>query len=220
MFGNNPKLKPEKGDGSVLKVHKIFPTFQGEGPFSGYPAVFIRLAGCNLACKFCDTEFESFDEMSLDFILQRVEELKQTKSPLIVITGGEPFRQEIGPLCNCLIKLGMKVQIETNGLLYRPIPKEVSIVCSPKNQGFGYRQIRLDILEQCIAIKFIVSAVDDNYSSIAEVGQTEHNIPVYLQPMDEYDVDKNSKNLKLAIELCNQHGYILGTQMHKVVGLD
>ena len=52
MFGKNPIKGLVKGDGSVLAINEIFSTFQGEGPFIGYPAVFIRLSGCNLACEF------------------------------------------------------------------------------------------------------------------------------------------------------------------------
>ncbi len=75
MFGKNKILKPEIHEGASLKVQEIFATFQGEGPFVGYPSVFVRLGGCNLACDFCDTEFDSFKEISLEKILKKVEEL-------------------------------------------------------------------------------------------------------------------------------------------------
>lgn len=224
MFGSNPKLPPERGDGLHLKVHKIFPTFQGEGPFVGYPSVFIRLAGCNLACAFCDTDFDSYEETAIESIFDQLQTLKCTASPLIVITGGEPFRQNIGPLCEFLLSKGLKVQIETNGTLYRSIPKDVSIVCSPKcsigSGGVGYHAIRHDILAQCVAMKFIISAHQEGYDKVAEIGQEIYNIPVYLQPMDEYDPTKNRANLMLAMELANRHGYILGSQMHKIIGVD
>jgi len=59
MFGTNPLSKPIESDGLYLEVQDIFSTIQGEGPFAGKPAVFLRLAGCNLRCFFCDTDFES-----------------------------------------------------------------------------------------------------------------------------------------------------------------
>ena len=73
MFGKNPIRKAEKGDGSVLQIQEIFPTVQGEGPHTGVPSVFVRLGGCNLACSFCDTEFENFENWSVDDIVAEVE---------------------------------------------------------------------------------------------------------------------------------------------------
>ena len=84
MFGNNPIRKPESGDGSHLQVQEIFPTVQGEGPNTGVPSVFVRLGGCNLACDFCDTEFESFSEMSVDEILHEVCCLAEEDGELLV----------------------------------------------------------------------------------------------------------------------------------------
>jgi len=109
MRGNNLKRAAEFGDGSVLKVQKIFKTLQGEGPNVGVPAIFVRLGGCNLACTFCDTDFEEFVEISLDEIIFKVRQLslndKNVKSVnLVVVTGGEPFRQEISLLCDILLK--------------------------------------------------------------------------------------------------------------------
>jgi len=75
MRGNNLKRAAEFGDGSVLKVQKIFKTLQGEGPNVGVPAIFVRLGGCNLACTFCDTDFEEFVEISLDEIIFKVRQL-------------------------------------------------------------------------------------------------------------------------------------------------
>ncbi len=131
MFGANIKLKPEITAGEFLKIHSIFHTIQGEGPFSGRASAFIRLSGCNLACKFCDTEFDYYEILSIDEILDRISSMKG----MVVITGGEPFRQTLGPLCKKLLSHGRMVQVETNGTLYNEIPDEILIVCSPKNSG-------------------------------------------------------------------------------------
>ncbi len=209
MLGKNPIRKPIEGDGTNLEVKEIYSTIQGEGPLSGIPAIFIRLGGCNLACSFCDTEFESFKTMELHEILS---EVKNNREKLVVITGGEPFRQPIELLCNELLNQGYQVQIETNGTLYRQVDKRVMIICSPKYNT----KIRKEILERAAALKFIISAENRNYS---EVGNISYNIPIYVQPMDEYDETKNKKNLDLAVKLSRENGYRLSIQIHKILGL-
>lgn len=220
MHGQNPIRPPEKGDGSQLKVQEIFPTLQGEGPHAGVPAIFIRLGGCNLACHFCDTEFESFTEMALGDVMGQVREYRaEMTCSLIVLTGGEPLRQNVAPLCEALIGEGFTVQIETNGTLMRALPKEVEIICSPKAPNGTYHAVRADVLERCHGLKFIVSATDDMYQDVADVGQSAHNIPVYVQPMDEGDDAKNKANADYAVALCMKHGYRLSLQTHKLLGI-
>ena len=72
MLGDNPKRGAVKGSGQYLDIQEIFPTIQGEGPRVGTPSIFIRLGGCNLACTFCDTEFESFSNRAVDDIVTQV----------------------------------------------------------------------------------------------------------------------------------------------------
>jgi organic radical activating enzyme len=220
MFGKNPIRAPIQDDGKILQVQEIFHTIQGEGPFVGVPAIFVRLGGCNLACEFCDTEFESFQAMELEQILQEILELQEgNKTSLVVITGGEPMRQSIELFCQMLIARSFAVQLETNGSIFRTLPQEVSIVCSPKPGKYGYSMIRPDLLERLAAIKFLVSKNLANYSQIADVGQNEFNIPVYVQPMDECDEEKNSHNTLFAIELAQKHGYRLSLQTHKFINI-
>ncbi len=219
MFGNNPIRPPEQGDGTSLKVVAIFPTLQGEGPFAGHPSVFVRLGGCNLACDFCDTEFEDFRVMPTDAILAEVVTLTASVRDLVVITGGEPLRQNIRLFCEALLARGLRVQIETNGTLWRDLPPEVDIVCSPKVSGGHYHPLRPDLLARVSALKFIISATHPDYRTVGEVGQSIRNIPVYVQPMDEGDVAKNAANQALALELAMAHGYRLSLQTHKLLGI-
>lgn len=145
MFGKNPIRKQVIGNGLTLDVFKIFETIQGEGPFAGMPCTFVRLHGCNLACTFCDTDFESqVTAMGIHEIAAKC----IGKYKLVVITGGEPFRQNIIPLIYCLNNAGVRVQIETAGTLTLPdldkafktyeyikaygIGLSNIIVCSPK----------------------------------------------------------------------------------------
>ena len=218
MFGKNQILKPVTHDGKILEVQEIFPTLQGEGPYVGWPSVFVRLGGCNLACEFCDTEFDSFKKISLEDILLEVKKVGEGKK-LVVITGGEPLRQPIGLLCEELIKMGFLVQIETNGTIYRDLPKEVKVICSPKNTDGKYHSIRLDLLQRIDAFKFIISKNNLNYSKVEEVGQSKNNIDVYVQPMDEYNDELNNENLQFALDLAIKEGCILSLQTHKILGI-
>lgn len=217
MLGTNLIRPPVAGDGMTLDVVEIFPTLQGEGPFVGVPALFIRLGGCNLACRFCDTEFETFAPTSLDILCESI--VSHPSLPLVVITGGEPFRQPIAPLCDAALSMGRMVQIETNGTLWRDIPEGVDIVCSPKPSNGRYHTLRSDVLARSSAIKFIVSAHNEAHMVVPDIGQEAANVPVYVQPMDEQDEVKNAANIKHAMRLCMEYGYRLSLQTHKILGI-
>ncbi len=219
MFGKNPIRQVEKGDGEYLKIQSIFLTLQGEGPYTGLPSIFIRLGGCNLACSFCDTEFESFNELSLEDILNTTSELtKDKKVGLVVITGGEPFRQPIKKLCEALLEKGYQIQIESNGTLFQEMPDGVEVICSPKISNGKYHKIRADLEKYIIAYKFIISSTQKEYSNIPSWDF--NNKKVYLQPMDEMDKEKNLANRKLAMELAFKTGYIFSSQLHKILGIE
>jgi 7-carboxy-7-deazaguanine synthase len=225
MFGQNPKRPPLYGDGNILEVKNIFKTIQGEGPFAGEPAVFIRLGGCNLACSFCDTEFENFKTSSLQTVIDEVLKFSLNSQniriiKLVVITGGEPLRQPIEKLCQKLIDLEFKVQIETNGTLYRPLPGEVHIVCSPKASSQGYNLIREDLLKKISAIKFLIAKDLNAYNNISEIGQTKFNIPVFIQPIDQNDEKLNRENTELAIKLALESGNNISVQIHKFLNIE
>ncbi len=231
MFGKNKILKPQNHDGLMLEVQEIFATFQGEGPYVGWPAVFLRLGGCNLACDFCDTEFDSFMQMDLEKIIAQILELSKNEQGkitrnLVVITGGEPLRQPIERLCQKLIAQSFLVQIETNGTIFRNLPKEVKIICSPKISNQRYHAIRSDLLARVDAFKFIISASRNEYNDIADFAKeilvrsdndNQKEIAIYLQPMDEYDAVKNQQNSDLALKLAQKYGARISLQMHKIL---
>ena len=225
MFGKNPKRSLETGDGSNLKIQNIFKTIQGEAINAGVPAIFIRLGGCNLACDFCDTEFEDFASIEVNKIVSIVSSLSLNSESkksieLVVITGGEPFRQPIEQLCKLLIHDNFLVQIETNGTLFRNIPNEVEIICSPKNINGKYTNIRPDLLKRITALKFLISVSNTSYSQVPDLGQIEYNIPVFVQPMDEYNKEKNKQNKLLTVEKAMNNGYRVSYQIHKELGIE
>jgi len=216
MFGKNPISKPVNHDGNKLEVVNIFKTLQGEGPYAGYPAIFIRLGGCNLQCKFCDTEFDNFKEMNLEGITEEVTKLvAKDNIPLIVISGGEPLRQPIEKLCKTLLKAGYKVQIETNGTIRRELPKKVHIVCSPKIKNKKY-YISKDLLDYADCFKFLISKKGE-YSKLPKLDTSK---PIYIQPIDSYNNKENLANQKYTMELALKHGYIYSMQQHKILNIE
>lgn len=225
MLGQNPKRPPQIGDGTKLFVKSIFKTVQGEGPNVGVPAIFIRLGGCNLACNFCDTEFEDYHEMDTEEIINIAKNLslnpqKERSVSLIVITGGEPFRQNINILCSQLLQNNFQVQIETNGTLYHDIPKEVEIICSPKISNNKYYPPHPQILSRITAFKFLISTNIQSYNAVPELGQKEFNIPVFVQAMDQHDHAINIANENLAVEIAINNGYRLSYQIHKKLRIE
>lgn len=213
-----------------LEVHSIFLTIQGEGPFTGHPAVFVRLAGCNLQCPSCDTDYTSTREQrTFEYVADRVSELYPNKGALVVITGGEPFRQAraVSFLCDELIERGYKVQIETNGTLPPDgLDPDVVVVCSPKAG-----KVHPIIAKRADAWKYVLSydSVDPfdglpilalNHTASPRVARPSNNGPVYLQPMDAKNDAVNRSNLLAVIDSCLQHGYILQLQTHKIIGME
>ncbi len=230
MFGKNKLEKQRLDDGRTLRLVKGSPwlTIQGEGPYAGYPAVFIRLHGCPLRCHFCDTNFDNPDDPIIDIgeltmdIASRFGEAK-----LCVITGGEPTNQNIVPLCRLLKILDFKIQIETAGVNWIPdLEQYVEIVCSPKTPS-----IHPKIYDHAAAFKYVISTgmQFDTFIPItntqpgarpAKLATPRPQAPVYLSPMDEYDEIKNKNNRKLVGEMAMRYGCIAGLQLHKFMELD
>lgn len=230
MFGKNELTKRDYSNPNILDVKDIFYTIQGEGPFSGRPAVFIRLAGCNLKCWFCDTYFEDGSVWSTDNILLLVKELSKSNTNLVVITGGEPFIQPIGPLCTKLIKLGYLVQVETSGNCCPPeLPWEYDdfyVVCSPKTPTLHVAMKRAHCWKYVVRHGSVsledglpMISYQDREKDVA-VARPMNQSPVYVTPMDEYNTDRRKQNTELVKELALRHGYRVSLQTHKILGVD
>ena len=118
----------------MLHVAEIFYSIQGEGTWTGTPAVFVRLAGCNLACSFCDTDYALKFVASVDDIVHMVHEAGEG-CPMVILTGGEPLAQTQTPaLIEALRRDGRRVHIESNGTLYAELPSDVWLCVSPKER--------------------------------------------------------------------------------------
>ncbi|NQT65604.1 MAG: radical SAM protein [FCB group bacterium] len=151
----------------MLNISEIFCSIQGESTYAGLPCIFIRLAGCNLRCEYCDTTYshESEINLSIEDILTKVKEYEPVK--LIEITGGEPLLQpEVYKLFESLHKNGYNILLETNGSIsLKDIPEYVIKIVDVKCPGSGEENsFLLENLEyinkEKDEIKFVLS---DNY---------------------------------------------------------
>lgn len=237
---NNQKPEPRSSsDGNTLDLHSMFFTLQGEGPFSGHRSVFIRLAGCNLQCPGCDTEYTEGRETWLPrhIVMAVQSEAKQHNAPncLAVITGGEPLRQNIGVLCAMLIDAGHFVQIETNGFF--PPDKvteelaragQLAIIVSPKTG-----KVNPVTAELATAFKYVLAhnSVDDTdglpiealahpTGKLGRVARPPEGKTIYINPFDAKNEFQNELNLKAAARSALDFGYILGVQLHKYAELE
>lgn len=230
MKGKNPARLQELNDGQTLWVQSVFYTLQGEGPFTGHPAVFVRLAGCNLKCYWCDTDFESsMWRPNLNELLERVETMRPLGCNLVVITGGEPFRQNISPLVERLLNANLRVQIETNGTLWVDLPRHenLHIVCSPKTATLND-----DLVSRATTFKYVIAAdqFDErdglpNFSTQQEnaacrIARPPAGKDVYVMPLDEESIERNTDNLRACISIAKDFGYKLTLQTHKIIGIE
>ncbi|WP_407461401.1 7-carboxy-7-deazaguanine synthase QueE [Methanobrevibacter sp.] len=116
-----------------IKVSEIFTSFQGEGPYVGTPATFLRLYGCNLNCEWCDTDISTYEILSVDEVAEiLITQMEFNNIQTLIITGGEPTLQmeEIKRLIKELPD-DIKIQLETNGSIFEYLP-EMEYVISPK----------------------------------------------------------------------------------------
>lgn len=237
MFGKNEVTAPFRHESGELKVTEMFYTIQGEGPDQGRPAIFLRLTHCNLRCYFCDTNFESGVVMSKQAIVEELLMLsKMHGCSLVVITGGEPLLQNIVPVVCEMNRHGIACSVETAGTVYfeelatvfsplRAIHNNL-MVCSPKTP-----RIHEGIESLVGAYKYIIKrgatgAGGIPSKSTQKEGQVshlfmprDHAVPIWVQPMDEQDPEKNAENLEAAAIIALKHGYRLGVQVHKLAGL-
>ena len=112
----------------MLKVAEIFKSIQGEGPYQGTEQVFVRLFGCNLRCRYCDTQLDAYQDMSIEDVIAEVNKHSQYHS--VSITGGEPLVQirSLKKLVKALKKRGDRVYLETNGTLYQELKSIINDV--------------------------------------------------------------------------------------------
>jgi 7-carboxy-7-deazaguanine synthase len=125
----------------TLKIFEIFPSIQGEGIRQGEPAIFVRLAGCDRRCSFCDTKFAwtGGRDYSAVEVLEKIRRVRRRyPARWICLTGGEPFMQDIRLLVRLLKRDHCRVQVETNGTRYYSLAADWFTI-SPKPKAYFVR---------------------------------------------------------------------------------
>ncbi len=165
-------------------LSEIFFSVNGEGLQIGIPMAFIRLSGCNLRCKWCDTKdsWVQKDQVSLDDI---VKEVDNYDTEWVCITGGEPLLQDIKPLIK---KLQYKISLETNGTIYDDIIKEIDFVSvdiktpsSEMKNDFTVLQKVLDNTKDG-QLKTVISDENDYLFVKNSLNEIDLKFPLILQP--------------------------------------
>jgi 7-carboxy-7-deazaguanine synthase len=191
----------------MLQVTEVFYSIQGEGQWTGTPAVFVRLAGCNLNCGFCDTDYSLKFFASIDEIVARVRELGGD-CPMVVLTGGEPLAQtESSELIDALRADGRRVHIESNGTIEVELPRDVWLTVSPKERLDPHMARRANEVKLIVDGRVPLEWVD------AFAGR---DVPFFLQPEGN-----KPANVALALEAAKAAPaqYRLSLQTHKFIGI-
>ncbi len=197
-------------------IVEIFESLQGEGANTGMPCVFIRFGKCNLACSWCDTEFNRFHWLSLSEIMRKV---RSFSAKNIIITGGEPTIQpKLTALLVQLKQEGYFLAIETNGL--KPVAAQIDyIAVSPKAE---YRD---KYRHRCIKTADEVRIVADGevLDFCAEIETRIRATYYYLSPCDsdgEMNLLHTVRQLGLLNQRKNKPKWLLSLQTHKLIGID
>lgn len=195
-------------------VMEVFPTLQGEGRYTGSPAYFIRLAGCDVGCSWCDVkeswEAENHPQIGVDELVLGA---KQSGLSMVVVTGGEPCMYNLEPITSALKKEGFKIHLETSGVY--PILGEFDwITLSPKKfkpclpESF----LKADELKVVIVNKHDLKWAKDQAINVQD------DTLLYLQP----EWDRREKVHELIMEfLWSTEGgaWSISTQTQKYLGI-
>jgi 7-carboxy-7-deazaguanine synthase len=201
-----------------MKIAEIFRSLQGEGKNQGKPCLFIRLAGCNLHCHWCDTPYAQTGgkEINIEAVL---EQLMRVNPAYVCITGGEPLLQadDLEPLLVLLHKRGTAIDIETNGTInFTRLQPYASICMDVKCPSSGEQSdlALLDALRVQDSVKFVVKDMTD--CQYARDTIISHRIigEIFLSPVFGSDYQTIAKFI-----LENNLPVRFQIQLHKIIGM-
>lgn len=145
----------------ALLINEIFYSIQGESLYAGRPCVFVRLTGCNLRCKYCDTTY-AYEEGTASSVRDVLGEVERFDCSLVEVTGGEPLSQpDTSVLIDCLLEAGYEVMLETNGSLDvstvdTRCVKILDVKCPSSGESSKNRYENLQFLTASDQVKFVI----------------------------------------------------------------
>lgn len=188
-------------DSPEYPVNEIFFSLQGEGFWTGVPAVFVRFSGCNLKCPFCDTDFSAHRGMT---VRQIMDEVEKYPAKTVILTGGEPSLQPLPALIAELKKSGKRIHIETNGT--NPLPESIDWVTLSPKEGSDIR------LEKWDELKIVYTGTDPGRLWNGLIAATEP-FRLFLQPC-------SGKNIPETVDyILSNPEFRLSLQSHKTLNI-
>ncbi len=195
-----------------LPVMETFYSIQGEGQYQGHAAFFIRLAGCDVGCVWCDVK-ESWDahQHTVRTIAELVDDVKKTHAEIVVITGGEPLMYDCSKLTDALKKEGYRTHLETSGAY--PLTGTWDWICvSPKK----FKVPIVNVLEHADELKVVVFNASDFAWAKQHVEHVTDKCILFLQP----EWSKEKEMLPLMTTFIHEHPqWKLSLQIHKYMNV-
>ncbi|KGQ35493.1 radical SAM protein [Gallibacterium anatis] len=197
-------------------IVEIFESLQGEGFNTGMPAIFIRFGKCNLACPWCDTDYQTFSLMTLQQIADQVTAFSAKN---IIITGGEPTIQpNLEKLLSYFKTLGYFLAIETNGL--KPVPPQIDYIATSPKRLYQHKY-----QQRCITHADEVRIVNDDENILSfcrEIAKKIEAKHYFLSPCEQQG-EMNLLDTIRKLGQLNENAEIkwqLSIQTHKLVGIE
>lgn len=214
----NAPLKQQKdqqssSDSDLISISEIFgPTIQGEGALIGCQTIFVRTAGCDYRCLWCDTahavlpEYEKeWQSLDAQTIFNEIERLSNLQPMWVTLSGGNPSIQELGELIKLGHNKGYKFSMETQGSISKPwfsLLDQITLSPKPPSSAMNFKQRLLDrCLQSCgdktdVSLKFVIADNDDLVWA-KSIADQYLDISCYIQPCNtqaslEGDLTKNA----------------------------
>lgn len=194
---------------TTFRVADVFASVQGEGDLAGTPMLFVRLAGCNLVCPWCDTTHEAREEVGTAALVSRLVRDRPPGASWVCLTGGEPLLQPVAVLALGLREAGFKVALETNGTI-DCAPACIDWVAVSPKPGAIHRLRAGDEVK----VPLDVDTPPEVFQVPEHFGRFGH---YWIQPVDGPNFGDNARRaVRLALEI---PGWRVNGQMHKRLGV-